>query len=81
MYMAEQEPTIVDVIRLPDLIQELGPDSRSGLSNPVRAKMSDGNYVDLYFHRAGEPDIATSELLGLTEAQALALVKEHGLRG
>ena len=77
--MADQEPAIVDVIRLPDLIQELGPDSRSGLSNPVRAKMSDGSYVDLYFHQDGEPDLTTGELVGLTEAQALALVKERSL--
>ncbi len=77
--MAQQEPIVIDVVRLPDPIQAFGPDSRSGFSNPVCAKMSDGNSVDLYFHQDGEPDIATSELVGLTEAQALALVKERGL--
>ena len=77
--MAEQEPIVIDVVHLPDFIQAFGPDSRSGLSNPVRAKMSDANLVDLYFHQDGKPDIATGELVGLTEAQALALEKERGL--
>jgi acetoacetate decarboxylase len=78
-FMAEQEPTIVDVIRLPDLIQGFGPNSRSGFSNPVRAKKSNGTYINLYFHRDGESDIATGELVGLTQAQALSLVKERDL--
>lgn len=77
--MAELEPIVIDVVRLPDPIEEFGPDSRSGLSNPVCATMSNATYVDLYFHQDGEPDIATGELVGLTEAQALALVKERGL--
>ena len=77
--MAEQEPTIVEVSRLPDPIQALGPDAESGFSHPVRGKMSDGNYVDLFFHREGEPDIADDDLIGLTEDQALALVRERGL--
>jgi len=77
--MAEQEPTIVEILRQPDLIQAIGPDSRSGRSNPVRAKMSDGNYLELYFHQDGVPDIATADLVGLTEAMALALVRERGL--
>jgi hypothetical protein len=77
--MTEQDPTIVDVIRLPDLVQAFGPNPRSGYSNPVRAKKSNGTYVNLYFHQDGQLGIPNGELVGLTQAQALALVKERGL--
>jgi hypothetical protein len=77
--MAEDARTIAKVLRTPDLIRELGPGSRSGTSAPVRARMTDGNYVDLFFHQEGWPDLSDDQLIGLTESQALALVQSHAL--
>lgn len=77
--MSEQERTVAEVLRTPDLIEGFGPDSRAGFSNPVRAKMTDGNYLDLFFHQEGSPDMPDDQLIGLTESQALARVKAHGL--
>lgn len=77
--MAMQERTILRVIRLPDLMGERGPNSMSGYSTPVRGEMSDGNYLDLFFHQQGGPDMIDRDLIGLTQAQAVALVATRAL--
>jgi hypothetical protein len=77
--MAAEEPTIVEVTRTPDPMAELGPDSQSAFTMLVRGRLSDDTYVDLFTHRQGAPDVADQELIGLTEARALALLRERGL--
>ena len=79
MTVAGQERTIVRVIRTPDPMGEFGPNSRSGLSTPVRARMSDGNYLALFFHQEGGPDMPDDELIGLTQVQALAQIETRAL--
>jgi hypothetical protein len=41
--------------------------------------MSDGNYVALFFHQEGGPDLANGDLIGLTQVEALALVAARAL--